>query len=192
MAGRMLDRSGADEKPAFGSTAENAESTKKEANDCVELGEGGLNLVANCNRSKIMDSIKSLCDQVRQTAYDVHVYHGQGHLEKVYENALVNRLRQAGLQVEQQFPIKVFDEDGTEIGDYLADLMVEGFLIVELKAAKTLAPEHEAQILGYLKSSRLEQACSSISVPIDSRSVNLHEGTPLLPEESPYPAHAAF
>ena len=42
------------------------------------------------------------------------------------------------------------------IGDYLADLVVEGVLIVELKTAKTLAPEHEAQLLGYLKSSRLE------------------------------------
>jgi GxxExxY protein len=108
------------------------------------------------NKQTIMEDIKALCNQVRQTAYDIHVYHGQGHLEKVYENALVNRLRKMGLRVEQQLPIKVFDEDGTEIGDYLADLLVEGFLIVELKAAKTLVPEHEAQILGYLKSSRLE------------------------------------
>lgn len=103
-----------------------------------------------------MENIKELCDQVRQTAYEIHVYHGHGHLEKVYENALVNRLRKIGLRAEQQFPIKVFDEDGTEIGDYLADLLVEGCLIVELKAAKTLVPEHEAQVLGYLKSSRLE------------------------------------
>ena len=103
-----------------------------------------------------MENIKELCDQVRQTAYEIHVYHGHGHLEKVYENALVSRLRKAGLSVEQQFPIRVFDEDGTEIGDYLADLLVEGCLIVELKAAKTLVPEHEAQVLGYLKSSRLE------------------------------------
>lgn len=102
-----------------------------------------------------MEKIKALCDQVRQVSYDIHVYHGHGHLEKVYENALAHRLRKSGLQVEQQFPIKVFDEDGTEIGDYLADLLVEGELIIELKAAKTLAPEHEAQILGYLKSSRL-------------------------------------
>lgn len=103
-----------------------------------------------------MEKIKALCDQVRQVSYDIHVYHGHGHLEKVYENALAHRLRRSGLRVEQQFPIKVFDEDGTEIGDYLADLLVEGFLIVELKAAKSLAPEHEAQILGYLKSSRLQ------------------------------------
>src|SRR5712671_6686813 len=70
--------------------------------------------------------------------------------------ALAHRLRKAGLDVKQQHPIKVYDEDGTLIGDYLADLLVEGILIVELKAAKALANEHAAQILGYLKSARLE------------------------------------
>jgi GxxExxY protein len=103
-----------------------------------------------------MRDIKALADQVRQTAYDIHVYHGHGHLEKVYENALNHRLRKLGLNVKHQFPIKVYDEDGTLIGDYVADLLVEDELIVELKTAKTLAVEHEAQILGYLKSSRLE------------------------------------
>jgi GxxExxY protein len=77
-------------------------------------------------------------------------------LEKVYENALVHRLRKARLNVKQQHPISVYDEDGTIIGEYLADLLVEGELIVELKTAKTLANEHHAQILGYLKSARLE------------------------------------
>lgn len=102
------------------------------------------------------DSIKALCDQVRETAYAIHVYHGHGHLEKVYENALAHRLRKAGLNVRQQHPIQVFGEDGTLIGDYIADLLVGDGLIIELKTAKTLAPEHEAQILGYLKSARLE------------------------------------
>lgn len=60
------------------------------------------------------------------------------------------------MKVDQQHPIQVYDEDGTVIGDYFADLLVEGCLIVELKTAKALAPEHEAQILGYLKSARLE------------------------------------
>ena len=69
-----------------------------------------------------MREIKVLCDQVRQTAFDIHVYHARGHLEKVYENALTNRLRKAGLDVKQQWPINVYDEDGTLIGDYLADL----------------------------------------------------------------------
>jgi GxxExxY protein len=103
-----------------------------------------------------MNDLKALCDQVRQTAYEIHVYHGHGHLEKVYENALAHRLTKAGLKVGQQQPINVFDEDGTLIGEYVADLLVEDTLIVELKTAKTLAPEHEAQIIGCLKSARLE------------------------------------
>jgi len=103
-----------------------------------------------------MKDAKVLCDQVRQTAYDIHLYHGHGHLEKVYENALAHRLRKAGLDVKQQYPLRVRDEDGTLIGDYLADLLVEDLVVVELKTAKGLALEHEAQVLGYLKSARLE------------------------------------
>ncbi len=108
------------------------------------------------NKRCRLKDIHQLCDFVRQTAYDIHIYHGHGHLEKVYENALAHRLRKTGLDVKQQFPIKVYDEDSTLIGEYLADLIVEGTLIVELKTAKALASEHEAQILGYLKSTRLE------------------------------------
>jgi GxxExxY protein len=103
-----------------------------------------------------MEDVKTMCDRVRQISYDIHIYHGHGHLEKVYENALTHRLRKAGLDVKQQHPIKVYDEDGTLIGDYIADLLVEGWLIVELKTAKALADEHTAQVLGYLKSARLE------------------------------------
>lgn len=103
-----------------------------------------------------MDDIKQLSDRVREISYDIHVYHGHGHLGKVYENALAHRLRKVGLEVHQQHPIKVYDEDGTLIGDYYADLFVENRLIVELKTAKTLLQEHEAQILGYLKSSCIE------------------------------------
>jgi hypothetical protein len=64
-----------------------------------------------------MREINLLSDQVRQTAYEIHAYHGHGHLEKIYENALAHKLR---------------------------------------KAAKSLATEHEAQILGYLKSCRIK------------------------------------
>jgi GxxExxY protein len=103
-----------------------------------------------------MNDINALCDRVRQIAYDIHVYHAHGHLEKVYENTLVHRLRKHGFEVKQQSLIQVLDEDGTVVGDYFADLLVENQLVVELKTAKALAPEHEAQVLGYLKSSRLE------------------------------------
>ena len=101
-------------------------------------------------------TINDLCDIVRQTAYDIHVYHANGHLEKVYENALANRLRKAGFDVKQQHPLKVHDEDGTIIGEYFADLLIDGRLIVELKAAKAIADEHVAQTLGYLKASKIE------------------------------------
>ena len=103
-----------------------------------------------------MKTINELCDVVRHIAYDIHVYHGNGHLEKVYENALAHRLRRAGLEVKQQHSLKVHDEDGTEIGDYYADLLVGSCLIIELKAAKTIADEHVAQMLGYLKAARIE------------------------------------
>jgi GxxExxY protein len=93
---------------------------------------------------------------VRQTSFEIHTYHRNGHLEKVYEIALVHRLRKLGLRVEQQFPLPVIDEDGTILGEYFADLYVEGCLIVELKACKSAADEHVAQILGYLKSARIE------------------------------------
>lgn len=101
-------------------------------------------------------TINDLCDIVRQTAYDIHVYHANGHLEKVYENALANRLRKAGFDVKQQHPLKVHDEDGTVIGEYFADLLIDGRLIVELKAAKAIADEHVAQTLGYLKAAKIE------------------------------------
>ena len=102
------------------------------------------------------DNINELCDIVRETSFAIHKYHRNGHLEKIYENALVNRLRKQGLNVEQQFPLAVYDEDGTVLGEYFADLFIEGCLIVELKACKTVADEHISQLLGYLKSSRIE------------------------------------
>lgn len=103
-----------------------------------------------------MKTISDLCDQVRETAYAIHLYLGHGHLEKVYENALVHRLRKQGLDVKQQHPVQVKDEDGTVLGDFFADLLVENILIIELKAAKALADEHVAQLLGYLKSTGFE------------------------------------
>jgi GxxExxY protein len=103
-----------------------------------------------------MKSINELCRFVRETAYAVHLYHGHGHLEKVYENALAHRLGKAGLNVKQQHPITVFDEDKTVIGEYFADLFIEETLIAELKACRALVNEHTAQILGYLRSSRRE------------------------------------
>lgn len=105
---------------------------------------------------KTEKEIFELCDIVRQTAFELQSYLRHGYLEKIYENGLASRLRKKGVAVEQQKPIQVLDEDGTALGEYFADLVIEGCLIVELKAVRDLAPEHTAQILGYLRGSRME------------------------------------
>ena len=102
------------------------------------------------------DRIFKLCDIIRETSFEIHKFHRYGHLEKVYENALAHRLRKLGLQVEQQLPLKVYDEDGTKIGEFFADLFVENCLIVEIKACREIVDEHIAQVLGYLRSSNIE------------------------------------
>lgn len=102
------------------------------------------------------DRVFQLCDAVRLTGLAIHSYLGPGHLEKVYENALAHRLRRLGFAVQQQQPLAVYDEDGTVLGEYFADLLIEGSLIVELKAARAFADEHVAQILGYLRAARIE------------------------------------
>ena len=91
--------------------------------------------------------IENLVAKIRQIAYDLHVYLGNGFLEKVYANGLVHRLRKAGFLVEVQKPLRVFDSDGFCLGEYFADLVVEGLVVVELKAVQSIANEHYAQIL---------------------------------------------
>lgn len=102
------------------------------------------------------DPIFLLCDRVRETAFALQKYHRHGHAEKVYENGLAHRLAKQRIKVVQQHPLSVFDEDGTILGEYFADLLVEDTLIIELKAVKSLVDEHVAQLLGYLRSSRNE------------------------------------
>ncbi len=100
--------------------------------------------------------MRELCGVIRQTAYEVHAYLSYGHLEKIYENALVHRLRKVGLEVIQQHPLNVYDEDGTLLGQFAADLFVEQIIVVELKAARMISDNHVAQLLGYLRASRIE------------------------------------
>ena len=102
------------------------------------------------------DPVFELCDVVRETAFAIHHFHGPGHLEKIYENALATRLSKLGHKVEQQKTLQVRDEDGTVLGDFFADLVVDDLLILELKAVRAIVSEHVAQILGYLRSSGKE------------------------------------
>ena len=85
----------------------------------------------------------------------MHSYLRCGYPEKIYENALVHRLRKQRISVAQQFPIDIYDQDGTKLGHYTADMLIEQVLIVELKACQTLTTEHTAQLFGYLRGSRL-------------------------------------
>ncbi len=97
-----------------------------------------------------------LVDKIREISFSLHKYLRHGHLEKVYENGLVHRGRKAGIELEQQFPLKVYDEDGTVLGDYYADLFAEKCLLVELKAVKRLAEDHVAQLLGYMRACKIQ------------------------------------
>jgi len=86
-----------------------------------------------------------------------HVYNtlGDGFLEKVYENALAIELGERGLPVQQQVPVQV-SYKRVPVGHYVCDLLVDNKVIVEIKAVRSLQPEHEAQILNYLKATGLE------------------------------------
>jgi GxxExxY protein len=87
--------------------------------------------------------------------FKVHNTLGFGFSEKVYENSLAIELRKAGFQVEQQKSITVCYE-GDVVGEYFADILVNGVVILELKSVQSLNAEHEAQLLNYLKSTTIE------------------------------------
>jgi GxxExxY protein len=80
---------------------------------------------------------------------------GAGFLEKVYENALGIELRKAGLTAFQQHPISVYYEE-IEVGSYFADILVNDRVVVELKAAKEIDEVHQAQLLNYLKATKIQ------------------------------------
>jgi GxxExxY protein len=98
-----------------------------------------------------------LTDKVIGSAFEVANVLGAGFLEKVYQRALSRELVLRGLNVKAQasFPISY---KGQHIGDYIADLVVEGKLIVELKCVDCFAKEHLAQCINYLKASGLKLA----------------------------------
>lgn len=90
-----------------------------------------------------------LTEQVIGLAMKVHRALGAGFVEFVYRNALIHELRKAGLSVEEGKPIKV-RYDGVIVGEFSVDLLIESWLIVELKAVRTLTEEHEVQTVNYL------------------------------------------
>jgi len=96
-----------------------------------------------------------LTEKIIGCAYKVYNELGAGFIEKVYENALMIELKNEGLATQQQYPVKVYYK-GTLIGDYVADIVVEEKVIVELKAVSQLTKAREVQLVNYLKVTRLE------------------------------------
>ena len=98
---------------------------------------------------------EGLTEEVIRVFYKVYNQLGYGFLEKVYVNAVMIELIKAGIHATAQAPIKVL-YDGHVVGEYFADILVEDKVTVEVKAVKTLSPEHEAQLLNYLKATDIE------------------------------------
>ena len=94
--------------------------------------------------------INELTYAINGAIFEVNKILGPGFLEKVYENALLIELKNRGIKAESQAPIKVTYKDAL-VGDYIADLLVEDRVIVELKTVEKLEKIHEAQLLNYLK-----------------------------------------
>ena len=98
---------------------------------------------------------KELTESIICCFFTVYNTLGYGFLEKVYENALVEELSLRGLNVKAQVPVNVFYKNKC-VGNYFCDLLVDDKVIVELKAAKKLMPDHEAQLLNYLKATKVD------------------------------------
>ncbi|MCI0556001.1 MAG: GxxExxY protein [Anaerolineae bacterium] len=96
-----------------------------------------------------------LTDQIISAFYAVYSALGYGFLENVYVKALMIELKKRGLNVRDELPVRVY-YDGQLIGEYFADLVVNELVILEIKAIKAFATEHEAQLLNYLKATPYE------------------------------------
>ena len=100
-------------------------------------------------------NVNDLTYSINGAVFEVSRTLGFGFLEKVYENALLVELHKRGLRAESQVPIKVCYK-GEIVGEYFADILVEGKIIIELKAVENLEKIHEAQLLNYLKATGIK------------------------------------
>ena len=94
-------------------------------------------------------------DKIVHAYYDVYNELGPGFLESVYEQAMTIAMRELGLEVETQVPVAVWFRNH-RIGDFRADMLVNGVVLVELKTVKLLDQVHEAQLTHYLKATSIE------------------------------------
>ena len=98
---------------------------------------------------------KDLTEKAIGACFEVSNELGAGFLESVYRKALIIVLLQLGLKVSEESALKVFFRDQI-VGDFYADVLVENRLIIELKAVRSLTAEHEAQLVNYLKATKIK------------------------------------
>lgn len=98
---------------------------------------------------------KDLTERIIGAAFEVHNELGGGFVENVYENALAVELRKKGLKVEQQIAVDV-KYHGESVGVFVADVVVERLVLIEIKSVRTLLPEHESKLIHYLKATGTE------------------------------------
>jgi GxxExxY protein len=98
---------------------------------------------------------QDLTEKILRAAFAVHNALGAGFLERVYSNALAVELRLQDIALQNELPLKI-QYRNTIVGDYVADLVVDGRVLVELKACASLDPVHTAQILNYLRASNIQ------------------------------------
>ena len=98
---------------------------------------------------------RKLTGRIIKAFYEVYNELGTEFLESIYENAFYLVLGENGMTVEKQMPITVYFR-GKIVGNYKADLVVEDKVLIELKAIRTILPEHEAQIINYLKATKVD------------------------------------
>jgi GxxExxY protein len=96
-----------------------------------------------------------LTESILGACFEVMNELGGGFIESVYQKALLIALRDRGLSAQSQVPLSVIFR-GEKVGEFFTDILVEGKVILELKAAKALAPEHQAQLINYLKATGME------------------------------------
>jgi GxxExxY protein len=98
---------------------------------------------------------KELTEKIIGCAYQVYNKMGFGFLESVYEKCLMIELKNAGLIAESQVPIHV-EYDREVVGEFVADILVEGVVILELKSVKRIIRAHEVQVVNYLTATHKE------------------------------------
>lgn len=98
---------------------------------------------------------KKVTEKIIRAFYNVYNELGRGFLVSVYQKSMAIELEELGISNDLEQPIKIYYKK-KEVGDFRADIVVENTVIIELKAVRTILPEHEAQLMNYLKATKIE------------------------------------